>query len=134
MLFNSENIYKRYTFELHPASVIGTNFRNVKYLGTVDATGVTTFDPEIQHSIVFPLIPDAPKRYDSYLYHRFELENGTVAFVGDPWIKESTLKTLDNVKIIVTYDVGINADDEKKIRLMNQNNGYDKAKIELIAQ
>lgn len=134
MLFNSENIFQRYSFEIYPSTVIGTSFKNVKYLGTIDASGVTAFDPQIQHSIVYPFLPSSPERYDSYLYHRFQLDSGEVTFIGDPWIKEASVKALDNVKIVVTYDTGVNADDEKKIRQMNLNNGYDKAKIELIAQ
>lgn len=133
MLFNSENIYKRYSFEIYPTAVIGTSYRNVKYLGTIDASGVTGFDPEIQHSIVYPFLPSAPERFDSYLYHRFQLDSGEVVFVGDPWIKASTVKALDNVKIIVTYESGVNADDEKKIRQMNLNNAFTDFKIELIA-
>lgn len=134
MLFSNENIYKRYSFEVYPSQVMGTSYQNVKYLGTSDASGVTTFDPQIQHSIVFPFLPSAPARFDSYLYHRFQLDSGEIVYVGDAWIKESTLKPLDNVKIVVTYEKGISADDEKKIRQMNLNNSFTDFKIELIAQ
>lgn len=134
MLFNIENIYKRYSFEIYPAAVMGTSYKNVKYLGTIDATGVTGFDPEIQHSIVYPYLPSSPERFDSYLYHRFQLDSGEILFVGDTWIKETSVKALDNVKIIVTYENGISAEDEKKIRMMNLNNGYENFKIVLVAQ
>lgn len=134
MLFSNNDIRKRYSFELYPAAVIGTSFRNVMYLGTVDASGVTTFDPQIEHTIVYPYLPTKPARYDAYVYHRFQLDNGKIAFVGDPWIKESTLKSLDNVRIVVTYEGEISGADEAAIRLMNANNGYPNAKIEVIAK
>lgn len=129
-LFNSDNIGKSYKFEIFPAEVIGTQFNNARYLGTVDASGVTAFDPRIKHAAVFPYLPPGVGSFNSYLYHRFQLESGEHTFVGDPWIKGSTIVTLENIKIVVTY-TGLPPTEIQRLKEMNLNNGYENFNIEI---
>lgn len=130
-IFNSDNIGKNYKFEIYPAAVIGTRFNNVTYLGTIDASGVTGFDPRAKHAVVFPYLPAGTGAYNTYAYHRFRLESGEVSFVGDPWIKANTVISLENTKIVVTY-TNLPPTEVNRIRQMNLNNDYDSFTIEVV--
>lgn len=129
-LFNSDNIGKSYSFEIYPAEVIGTQFNNVRYLGTVAASGVTYFDPRIKHVAVYPYLPAGTGAWNTYLYHRFQLESGLHTYVGDAWIKANTIVSLENIKIVVTY-LGLAPTEINRIKEMNLNNGYENFTVDI---
>lgn len=132
MNFEISDIGQRFNFEIWPAQLIGTRFNNVTYLGSVDASGVTQFEPRSKHIAVYPTLPSGtPDRYDGYIYHRFRLPNGLVTFVGDPWIKVNTLVKLDNIRIEIRVG-SVSAADADNIKQMFLNNGYDDVEVEII--
>ncbi|QVD49125.1 hypothetical protein LUCX_55 [Xanthomonas phage vB_XciM_LucasX] len=81
------------SFDLYPASYLGTSVKNAKVVALVNAATAIRlgFDPVALHAAVYPTLPPGtPNRYDGYQYLILRTTAGQEILIGVPWIKEST--------------------------------------------
>lgn len=127
-----DDIGRRYSFQVYPDQIIGTDFTAVEYLGSIDATGVSEFEPRNMHALIYPTLPSGSvDRFNGYAYHRFRLADGKVAFVGDIWIKENTFVVINNTEYHITIR-GKSPGIENAIRDMLQRNNYTDFDIDIV--
>lgn len=131
MSLTSEHINKIVSFNVYP-TFLGTIFDNVKVLGIMDAGSVTPWiDPVSMHANVVPTLPDPkPPRFNSYLYAKLELSNGTITAIGLPWINGAVV-THDGqpIKIVVNTPT---TEDFARLRNLLLLNNYTDFSIEYI--
>lgn len=86
---------KTYSFDVYPAGIISSSFKDVKILGFLDMdTARRWIDPEAMHVNVYPTIPPevaAPDDPEDYVYVKVKFPNGEVTVIGEPWIKAETI-------------------------------------------
>lgn len=77
------------------------------------------------HSTIYPLLPEALRviyedDYRTYNYYAIARDDGSVVYIGEPWINESTITYISEKqrKIIVTGFTGTDAD----LRLILEQN------------
>lgn len=107
-MFNITDIGKSFNFQVYPSALIGANFTRVKLEAILNAGSVEEFEPAVKHRQVYPTLPEGISNdYRSYLYGKFTMENGKVAVLGLPWIKEETVKVNTNTTVtVVLQNVG----------------------------
>ncbi len=93
-----------YDFSVYAIGVLGTGYKNVKFICTLDmdsARYVNGFDPISMHRNVYSSLPpgaiDDPSKY---LYLKIQYPNGSYGVVGEPWIDASTIQ----LKSTATYE------------------------------
>lgn len=126
------DIGRRYSFQVYPDQIIGTDFTAVEYLGTTDASGVIGYDARNMHALVYPFLPSySVDRFNGYPYHRFRLADGSVSFIGDIWIKQNSFQVINNTEYVITIK-GKSPGIETNIRDMLLRNNYTDISIEVI--
>lgn len=120
------------SFEVYPASILGTRFDNVKVMGTFDKdTARMWIDPDAMHVNVFPTLPSGvPDDPNQYQFVKLKHTNGSITILGVPWIREDTIQISQKGTLTVTVnDVGP-ADRDRIIRALSAN-GYKTSAVSL---
>lgn len=126
------DIGRRYSFQVYPDQIIGTDFTAVEYLGSTDATGVTEYEPRNMHALVYPSLPTGSvDRFNGYAYHRFRLADGNIANVGDSWIKANTFVVINSTEYHIVIR-GKSPGIENAIRDMLLRNNYTNITVEVV--
>lgn len=123
----SDLVGQTVSFEIYPSAIIGTKFTNAIVRGIVDSTGVTDFNPAVQHANVYATVPHDKivDDFRKYNYLRVELQNGKVTFVGIPWIIEDSLKIVSNQDLVITIPHYGSMDSQEFVRRILLNNGIE---------
>lgn len=114
---DSSYIGQHVTFSVYPASILGTEFENVKVLAILDAESATgLIDPYAMHRNVYPTLPGGtPNDATSYSYVKIQLANGEKTAVGLPWIDDSTV-AVQSASIMDVAIFNTSAADVEKVR------------------
>ena len=122
---NNELVGKTVTFDLYPASVIGTNFDRVEVIGLGKHEMVTgLISPATMHASVYPLLPPgSPKDYRDYEYLMVKLPSGKLTAVGVPWIVPDSVTIVTRTDISITIHDASLSDVPLLKRILNEN-GY----------
>jgi hypothetical protein len=108
----------RVSFDLYPASIVGTTFKNAEVASILDFTTAMLFeDVAAMHANVYPTLPPGtlndPKKYT---YIKFILENNKVLIVGLPWIKENTVAVESTTNMLVKV---MSVDSVQRVRFVD---------------
>lgn len=123
------------SFDLYPASFLGTSIKNAKVLGVVNAATAMKlgFDAPAVHATVKPsLPPEAPAQYDQYQYVMLKLASGQETFIGIPWIKDSTYVE-EMIRTVAIYIENISPDQQNLALQALSAIGLPVAKTEVIS-
>lgn len=122
------------SFDLYPATILGTSIKLAKVLGVCNAQVAMAagHDGPAMHAIVFPTLPSGtPNGYDRYHYVHLKLQNGTKTFIGIPWIKESTF-TVEVVRTLAFFIENITPDQQSHAIAALSAIGLTVAKTEIV--
>lgn len=127
-------IGNKVSFELWPATIIGTRFNNAVVKGTFTYDVASSFtDVAAQHANVFSTLPNGtPNDPAQYEYVMVQLENGQKEVLGIPWIKESTIELQTTNSLLVTF-TNITPLDLSRLKNVHAANGFTAAKYETIS-
>jgi len=119
-------IKNTYSFDVYPATILGSAFQNVTILGILDyQSALSLADIDSLHVNVFPFLPagldDNP---DATEYLKIRTSSGIETVLGLNWIREETIVEVQSLKGVFIVD-GINSMDVAKIILAIQQNGYN---------
>lgn len=124
------------SFSVYPASILGSNFTNVKLLAILDAgTAMAFADVASMHANVYPLIPVANRPandYTSYSYLKVLFASGQVGIIGIPWIVNGAagVSVITNSTITVVIN-GVGAADINTIQQLLVANNYNNITLSL---
>jgi hypothetical protein len=107
-IIDSSYYRKRISFEVYPATIIGTKFENVEVLCIVDyETAMNFADVHAKHIAVYPQLPTTPVPVpvdpSAYDYLKVRLQNGQIEYVGLPWIRPETVQELSSAQWVYTF-------------------------------
>lgn len=134
MAYNFQN-RKVYSFDVYPAAILGTGFKNVTVSAVIDyETALNYGDIDAQHVNVFSYLPaGTPNRPQDFDYLLLRTSEGTLTVIGVPWIVEETIELVQALKMSVTID-GVGNADVDRVRACLTQNGYNNIAIALIGQ
>ena len=129
----NQYVKQRLTFDTVAPGILGANRSNALLVSVLDAETVANFmDIQAKHAQVRNAAASVPKLASSYMYGKFQYADGTVEYIGEPWIVTSTIRAVVAQKLIVTFDEGVTIDTETKVREALTRNGLTKFKMETI--
>lgn len=122
------------SFDTYAPAVLGTVYRDCTVVSHLDADTVAALgrDPHVMHVAIYPTLPpgETPNDYKAYLYVKIRLLNGSIDYVGIPWIRKETIKARQVKRAVITVeDVG--PDDVREIIEQLSAAGYKSAKVDL---
>lgn len=122
-----------YSFDVYPAAILGTGFKNVTVQAILDYHSALAFaDLEALHINVFPHLPNnTPNRPQDFDYLWLRTENGDTTIIGIPWIIEETITLVESLRMNVVID-GVGSIDIERVRACLSQNGYNRIEISLV--
>ena len=122
------------TFDTYAPAVLGTEYKDCRVMSHLDADTVRMLgnDPAARHANIYPSLPQGqtPNDYTAYYYVKLMMINGSVEYLGIPWIRKETIKTRQISTAVLTFeDVG--QDDLQEIVEQCSAAGYRPTKVEL---
>lgn len=114
----------RISFDVYPAMVYGSAFRNVVFNGTFSAKVAMQLNIDIAaiHSNVYSslpsTVPDDPTGYD---YFSVTLQTGDDVVLGIPFMNANSLSITDGRKVTVYLDDVSNSDMERLNKALSSN-------------
>ena len=109
------------SFTIYPNGLIPGNFKNCIFRDRLSYQSVRLFgyDAAATHANVYPTLPSGtvndPTNYD---WLTFEMENGELQILGEPWIKQDSVVTENKTPVIATiYDRDEETIDQVKLAL-----------------
>jgi hypothetical protein len=115
MLLNSDSLDKTISFE----SVAGEKFNNLKFTEIFSASTVMSFkfDAPAKHTQYFPYLTDGtPDSYTAYKYAKFLYPDGTVLYMGMPWVRADSIVENDSPTRIITLPPTVTNDQFETIK------------------
>lgn len=113
----------RFSFEVHPTSIIGNNFNGVKMVAIYGAEKARRegVDIESLHANIYPTLPAGLTEDDPYSYSYFEIQqpNGDYKVIGVPWIKSETLVVSSTSRVTMVFDDVTPIDVERMIESLS---------------
>lgn len=121
-----------YSFDVYPASLLGTNFKNVTVLAVMDfETANKEIDARARHVNFYPHLPagtiNNPAGYD---YIKIKTTAGNVTILGLAWINLDSVVEVENRTAIVTIK-NVTATDVPRIKNALAQNGFGDVVIEI---
>lgn len=133
MSITSDHLGKFVSFNLYPASILGSSYERVKVAAILDADSASSIaDVASLHANVYPTLPQgSPSRYMDYLYAKIIHPNGTVGVVGLPWI-DGEITIHENIAIRVNIENASMSDIERvrKALIASGFNDFTISKVE----
>lgn len=119
------------SFSVYPTAVLPSAYKNVLVLGIIDDTTARALGLSVEekHVNVYNSLPvGTPDDPTAYMYVRIQHPSGVTEILGLPWIRESTIISLNFNTIHATIsDVG--PDDYEHILAVLASAGYDKVQL-----
>lgn len=129
----NQYVKQRLTFDTVAPGILGANRTNALLVSVLDAETVANFiDIQAKHAQVRNASDTVPKLASSYMYGKFQFADGSVEYIGEPWIVASTIRAVTAQKLIVTLDEDVTVDTEAQVRAALTRNGITKFKIDTI--
>ncbi len=136
-ILNKMDIGDTVTFDVYPAPILGTQFKNCTNLAILDYDTVKlmNIDPDAMHAKVVGYLPAAQKqgswaKASGYPWIRIRLANGTITAIGQTWINADTIVINDSLTITLVL-TDANQTDIDKLSVMMSANGYDATKYSI---
>lgn len=123
------------SFDLYPAALLGTGFKNAKVLAIVDADTTRYFgvDPVAQHVNVYPTLPSGtPNKYDGYPWIKLKLASGETTCIGLPWIIDGSYQVISQSSLRFTI-TDVAPEDQETILQALSANGFTAVNVEVIS-
>lgn len=122
------------SFDTYAVAVLGTEYKDCTVVCHLDADTVRALgkDPAAQHANIYPSLPaGVPNDYTAYYYVKLKMLNGTLTYLGLPWIRKETIKSRQVRRAVYTFE-DIGTEDIAEINEQLAAAGYRPAKVELI--
>lgn len=122
-----------YSFDVYPAALMGTSFKNVTILAIMDADSANReVDTQALHVQAYPTLPigtpNDPRGYD---YIKIKTTAGETTILGLAWINDATVTQVSHSTINVAIG-GVSASDVSKVRNALIQNGYNDLAISIV--
>lgn len=119
------------SFSVYPAAALPSSYKNVKVLGIIDDTTARALGLSVQekHVNVYPSLPaGTPDDPTAYMYVRIQHPSGEFEILGLPWIRESTIVSM-NFETLYAKISQVKPDDYENILALLAANGYDHVEL-----
>ena len=129
---NPFEIRKVYSWDVYPAALLGTNYKNVTVLAIMDRdTANKEIDTQALHVNFFPSLPaGTPNDPNGYDYIKIRTTAGQTTILGIAWINLASVTVVDSRTITVKIsDVG--AADITRVRNALVQNGFGSLDISI---
>lgn len=96
----------RFSFEVYPTAVLGSNFRDVRLEGILSPEMAMAFGADIAslHANVYPSLPaGVPNDPMQYNYFRIRLANGSFMILGVPWVRQESIVLSEGGNLYLTF-------------------------------
>lgn len=106
------------SFEVYPASQVGTHFQAVTLQATFNASlaRMLGFDYIAANQQVYSTLPSGtPSDPTQYNYFQVKLQSGETQILGVPWIREGTLSIHNGKRLTLVFD---DLDETRKNRVI----------------
>lgn len=113
-----------YSFEVYPTSVLGNNYKRLRFVADLDAetARLLNFDAQAMHIKVAPQLPEgSPTDYRAYGYLKFLTEDGQPVILGSTWIRNDTIETISSEHLWVKVKAGPDKISEVTSSLVSNN-------------
>lgn len=110
---------QRISFEVYPSNILGSNFKDVKLEGVLNARlAASLVDIYSLHANIYPQLPEGsvPDDPTAYSYIEVQHRSGETTVIGTPWIREDTLSLTGSRRYVLTFE-NITEQDFNHIRL-----------------
>ncbi len=134
MAFNFR-INQRYSFDVYPSSVLGTNYKNVTVLAVLGYQAALTFGSDInaiQGNVYAYLPAGTPDRPEEYDYILLKTDTGQTTVLARQWINEESIRSTASSKAVVTIEE-VGSEDIEAIRAALFANGFEKVDIRIVS-
>ena len=121
-----------YSFDVYPAPLLGTNFKNVTVLAVMDfETANNEFDALARHVNYYSYLPTGtPNNPAAYDYIKIKTTADNVIIIGIAWINMSTVVEVESRTATVTIK-NITATDVPRIKNALVQNGFNDIAIDI---
>ena len=121
-----------YNFDVYPAVLLGTDFKNVTVLAVMDfETANKEIDIRARHVNFFPYLPaGTPNKPSSYDYIKVKTTAGNTTILGVAWINMDTVVEVESRTATVTIK-DISAIDVTRIKQALAQNGFNNVSINI---
>ncbi|MND14819.1 hypothetical protein D3C87_1396810 [compost metagenome] len=119
------------SFSVYPTAVLPSSYKNVKVLGIIDDTTARALGLSVEekHVNVYNSLPiGTPDDPTAYLYVRIQHPSGEFEILGLPWIRESTIVSL-NFNTITAKISQVSPDDYEDILAVLASAGYNHVEL-----
>jgi hypothetical protein len=119
------------SFSVYPAAALPSSYKNVKVLAIIDDTTARALGHSVQekHVNVYPSLPaGTPDDPTAYMYVRIQHPSGEFEILGLPWIRESTIVSM-NFDVLYAKISQVKPDDYEHILALLGANGYDHVEL-----
>lgn len=119
------------SFSVYPTAVLPSSYKNVKVLGIIDDTTARALGHSVEekHVNVYPSLPaGTPDDPTAYMYVRIQHASGELETLGLPWIRESTIVSM-NFDVIYAKISQVQPSDYENILALLGANGYDHVEL-----
>lgn len=127
-------IDQRLAFDTVAPGVLGTNRKGATLVAMLDYDTASRFsDIAVKHIQVRNTYPQIPAHAGNYKYGKFTYPDGTVEYLGEPWIVAASIKAVQVRKLVFTIEEDVTEDTESKARAAWLSNGISKFTVETIS-
>lgn len=118
------------SFKVYPSAILGDVFQNATVLGVINARSAIAFGYPIaeRHAQVAPYVSGIPTQATQYSYLQLQLADGSMTFVGLPWIKEDTIEVVGQQTAYITLP-NVKASDGPAILAALESNNFHNASV-----
>ena len=120
------------SFSIYPEGIIPSNFKNCIFRDRVSyqSTRFYGINAAAEHASVYPTLPEGTVNDPTgYTWLTFEMENGELQILGEPWIKQDSIVVDNKTPVIATiYDRS--EDTIEQLKLAISNLGYTDYSVE----
>lgn len=129
----SSYIDQRLAFDTVAPAILGTNRKGGTLVAMLDYDTASKFsDIAVKHVQIRNVFPQLPAQAGSYKYGKFIFPDGSVEYLGEPWIVASSIKAIVIRKLIFTIEEEVTEDTETKARQAWLANGISKFSVEVV--
>ncbi len=127
-------IDQRLAFDTVAPGVLGTNRKGATLVAMLDFDTASKFsDIMVKHIQVRNAAPQIPAQAGNYKYGKFVFADGSVEYLGEPWIVLSSVKAIQVRKLVFTIEEDVTEDTESKARAAWLSNGISKFNVDIIS-
>jgi hypothetical protein len=129
----SSFIGQKLSFDTVAPGILGATRTGARLAAMLDLDTVKNFsDVQAKHAQVRNVDNSLPVNAGSYMYGKFIYADGSVEYIGEPWIKASSIKAVVTRKLIFTIDENVTDETETLARAAWAQNGITAFKVEVV--